>query len=48
VIRRISQDLFLEDLDAQEARMNSDVPADFDAVQYEHRVYRETDVESAG
>ncbi|SAL22479.1 FAD-dependent oxidoreductase [Caballeronia choica] len=48
VIRRISQDLFLEDLDAHEARMNADVPADFDAAQYEHRVYRETDVESAG
>jgi cation diffusion facilitator CzcD-associated flavoprotein CzcO len=48
VIRRISQDLFLEDLDAQEARMNSGVPADFDTAQYEHRVYRETDVESAG
>ncbi|SAL47501.1 NAD(P)-binding domain-containing protein [Caballeronia humi] len=48
VIRRISQDLFLEDLDAQEARMNSGVPADFDTAQYEHRIYRETDVESAG
>jgi hypothetical protein len=25
-------------LDAQEARMNSSVPADFDVTQYEHRV----------
>jgi len=47
VVRRISQDLFLEDLDAHEARMSADVPADFDTALYEPRVYRERDVESA-
>ncbi|MCC8402259.1 NAD(P)-binding domain-containing protein [Paraburkholderia sp. MMS20-SJTN17] len=46
VVRRISQDLFLEDLDAHEARMSADVPADFDASLYEPHVYRERDVEA--
>jgi FAD-dependent urate hydroxylase len=47
VVRRISQDLFLEDLDAHEARMSAAVPADFDASLYEPQVYRERDVEAA-
>ncbi|WP_309243227.1 MULTISPECIES: hypothetical protein [unclassified Caballeronia] len=40
VVRRISQDLFLEDLEAHEARMGGDVPADFDEAAYAQRVYR--------
>lgn len=47
VIRRISEDLFLEDLEAHEARMSGDVPPDFDASHYEHRVHRPADAESA-
>jgi len=40
VVRRISQDLFLEDLEAHEVRMGGDVPADFDEAAYADRVYR--------
>ncbi|HTH60877.1 MAG TPA: SidA/IucD/PvdA family monooxygenase [Paraburkholderia sp.] len=45
VIRRISEDLFLDDLEAHEARMSADVAPDFDASHYEHRVVRHTDPE---
>jgi len=41
VVRRISRDLFLEDLEAHEARMGGDVPADFDEAAYADRVYRQ-------
>ncbi|CAG9274459.1 Cation diffusion facilitator CzcD-associated flavoprotein CzcO [Paraburkholderia unamae] len=40
VVRRISEDLFLDDLEAHEARMTADVPADFDVSHYEQRVVR--------
>jgi FAD-dependent urate hydroxylase len=39
-VRRISEDLFLDDIDAHEARMNADVAADFDETRYAQRVYR--------
>ncbi|MGF6980640.1 cation diffusion facilitator CzcD-associated flavoprotein CzcO [Paraburkholderia atlantica] len=44
VIRRISQDLFVEDLGVHEERMSATVPADFDESHYAQSVYRETDV----
>ncbi|MDR5827470.1 NAD(P)/FAD-dependent oxidoreductase [Caballeronia sp. LP006] len=47
VIRRISEDLFLEDLDVHEARMHGDVPADFDASRYAHRLHEKTDAQPA-
>lgn len=47
VVRRISEDLFLEDLDTHEVRMTADVPADFDESHYEHRVFRQADTEPA-
>ncbi|WP_321897162.1 NAD(P)-binding domain-containing protein [Burkholderia cepacia] len=47
VVSRISRDLFIEDLNAHEARMSQDVPADFDASLYEHSVYRQRDAEFA-
>jgi cation diffusion facilitator CzcD-associated flavoprotein CzcO len=39
VIRRISQDLFLDDLDAHTTRINTDVPAEFHASFYAHRLW---------
>lgn len=47
VIRRISQDLFLQDLDAHEARITADVPAEFDTSHYAHRLWRPESIESA-
>lgn len=41
VIRRISEDLFLDDLELHEARMNADVPADFEPSLYSESVWRE-------
>jgi cation diffusion facilitator CzcD-associated flavoprotein CzcO len=40
VVQRISRDLFLADLDAHVARMNGDVPADFDASLYANRLWQ--------
>jgi hypothetical protein len=34
VVRRISRDLFHADIDAHAARLDADVPADFDATLY--------------
>ncbi|MCC8394598.1 NAD(P)-binding domain-containing protein [Paraburkholderia sp. MMS20-SJTR3] len=45
VIRRISEDLFIEDLDAHEARMSGPVPADFEPSFYADSVYREARAE---
>ncbi|PXW28470.1 flavin-containing monooxygenase [Paraburkholderia caballeronis] len=47
VVRRISRDLFLADLDAHEARMRADVPADFDASSYAHRLWDGERVDAA-
>ena len=47
VVRRISRDLFLADLDAHEARMCADVPADFDASSYAHRLWDGERVDAA-
>ena len=47
VIRRISEDLFLEDLEAHEARMSAPVAADFEPSLYAENVYREDRVEPA-
>jgi len=40
VVQRIGRDLFLADLDAHVARMNGDVPADFDASLYANRLWQ--------
>ena len=40
VIRRISHDLFIDDLAVHTARIHADVPADFDASLYAHRVWQ--------
>ncbi|MDR5836214.1 FAD-dependent oxidoreductase [Caballeronia sp. LZ034LL] len=40
VVRRISRDLFHADLDAHAARLNADVPADFDSSFYAANVWR--------
>jgi hypothetical protein len=40
VVQRISRDLFLADLSAHEARINSDVVADFDASIYAHSIWQ--------
>ncbi|MDR5759312.1 NAD(P)/FAD-dependent oxidoreductase [Caballeronia sp. LZ035] len=40
VVRRISRDLFHADLDAHAARLNADVPADFDTAFYAANVWR--------
>ena len=40
VVQRISRDLFLADLDAHVARINGEVPADFEAVLYANRVWQ--------
>ncbi len=40
VIARISADLFAADLDAHAARMSGEVPADFPAEAYAHRIWR--------
>ncbi|MFM0520376.1 MULTISPECIES: NAD(P)-binding domain-containing protein [Caballeronia] len=47
VVRRISQDLFIDDLDAHEARMNGQVPADFDNAAFAHRLYRKSGAEAS-
>ncbi|MDN7183332.1 NAD(P)/FAD-dependent oxidoreductase [Caballeronia sp. SEWSISQ10-4 2] len=40
VVNRISRDLFLADLDRHEQRLNADVPPDFDATLYGHRLWQ--------
>jgi len=39
VVRRISRDLFHADLDAHAARLDADVPDDFDAALYAANVW---------
>lgn len=43
VVRRISRDLFLADLDAHASRLEADVPADFDETLYGANVWRRQD-----
>jgi cation diffusion facilitator CzcD-associated flavoprotein CzcO len=40
VVSRISRDLFLADLDRHEARLNGEVPADFNETLYAHSVWQ--------
>jgi hypothetical protein len=45
IVRRISRDLFIDDLDAHEARIDADVAPEFDESHYAHRVWRADTVE---
>ena len=47
VVQRIGRDLFLADLDAHVARMNGDVPADFEASLYANRLWQGARVDVA-
>ncbi|HYS63945.1 MAG TPA: SidA/IucD/PvdA family monooxygenase [Paraburkholderia sp.] len=47
VVQRISRDLFLADLDLHEARINGDIPAEFDESIYAHRVWHADKVHAA-
>ena len=40
VLRRISRDLFVADLDAHRARIDGEIAAEFDASLYAHRIWR--------